>query len=119
MRCTQCGHEVGDNSPAGIALKITASHVISWDYIEDTREDRSFDLPGFGTATMVARSLPHGEEQGDDQREAYLIFELNGSLYRKDGYADSYGERSWYGSVKPVTVKEKLVKAYVYLGEDE
>lgn len=118
MKCTQCGQQVPDNSPAATALKITAASIY-WDSIEDVREDGTFSLSGFGTATMVARSLPSGEMQGGDFREAYLVFELNGNLYRKDGIADSYGERNWTGTVKPVTVREKLVKTYEYVIGDK
>lgn len=60
------------------------------------------EIPGLGLAKIVENF--GGEGQGDDR---WVVFEVNGRLYEKDGYYASYDGTTWDGDlyeVKPVEV---------------
>jgi hypothetical protein len=93
--CEHCGQEMAPDNPYYIGEKL--GDYSYWEYWADTREGEQASVPGVGVVTVVAKSTRFGEDQGEDDRPAFIIFEIGGQFYRKNGRADSYGEVTWHG----------------------
>lgn len=77
-----------------------------WD--EFTWEARNgMEVPGVGTVTIIERF--GGEGQGD---EAWVVFEVNGRMYKKEGYYASFHGTDWDGDLYEVEQYEKTVTDY-------
>ena len=109
MNCPTCGQSVVNNHAAGLAITLAEKiNRDAWDRPQGTVWQLPFDL---GTVTVVARSVPQFEDQGTES-DAFIIFELQGFLFRKDGTCDSYGRSSWHGPLRPVRVGQRVMKLW-------
>lgn len=123
-RCPLCRSDITDNVEARTALLLAAAvddpgrsygNGGNWDYWESRSEGAQMNMGTLGIVALIAKSIPRGESQGDDAREAYMIFDVDGILVRKDGYTDSYGDNTtWTGGVRPVARVERQVTTYEY-----
>lgn len=86
---------------------------LGWEYFVYSSQDET------GKIKVVERELD--EIPGDGWYEShpqghegdiYLVFEVNGKFWRKDGTTDSYGDRSWDGKFRQVTRGEVIVTKY-------
>lgn len=102
--CHICGTVLPASHPYGIGEKL-GDYSYGWESWADTKEGEKTSVPGVGVVTLVAKSVLFGEDQGEDRRPAFMIFEIGGQFYRKNGYADSYGEVSWTGGFLPAVKK--------------
>lgn len=71
-------------------------------------EDNSVFETVFGTATIVDR----GPDKTYDQIPMYVIVELNGRHFRKDGVYSSWDSTSWDGPLYEVKAKEVVKTEY-------
>lgn len=95
-KCTFCGSTIPADHAYHIGEKILKHTGWSgWDSLANYGDGQQFTVQGLGVVTMVAKHTKYGEEQGEDNRPVFMIFELNGQFYRKNGMADSYGEVNW------------------------
>lgn len=108
MICEHCGTDLPLDHPVGVGLKIEEQY--DWEYWEILDDGASRTVDGLGPVVLVASNVQFREEQGDGNRPAFLIFEVAGKFYRKNGYANSYGEVFWTGefldAVKKTVTKE-------------
>jgi hypothetical protein len=65
------------------------------------------------TFTIVETKLGSsydGYEQ--DSQENFVIFEVGNQLFKKEGWADSYGDSEWEGDVTEVKASKKYTTVY-------
>lgn len=95
-KCQFCGSNISADHAYHVGEKILkATGWGGWDDLAQYRDGQQLTVPDLGVVTMVAKHVKYGEDQGEDLRPVFMIFEVNGQFYRKNGYADSYGEVSW------------------------
>lgn len=110
--CNFCGAEMNDDHPYLIGEKLDG-HAYGWEYWADQEDGEQTSVPGVGVVTVVAKHVRYGEDQGEDDRPVFIIFEINGQFYRKNGTADSYGEVSWLtGGFLPAVKKTVTKKVF-------
>ena len=108
--CVHCGTELAADHPYLLGEKL-ANYSYGWESWADEKDGAQVSVPGVGVVTVVAKHTMYGEDQGEDDRPVFIIFEINGQFYRKNGTADSYGEVSWntggfLPAVKKIVTKE-------------
>jgi hypothetical protein len=120
-KCPTCETELESNHPALFLAKIAdfVKGYSSWSTIEDYPEGHTLRL-GDLSAKLVSKKVDPGYpangydgawEQGTEFT-AHLVLEVNDHFFMKTGTGDSYGDISWDGDLKQVTVKERVVKYY-------
>ena len=113
-KCQYCGAEVTAEHAHYVGEKILKA--VGWGGWEDLaayRDGQQLSVPGLGVVTLVAKHVKYGEEQGEDDRPVFMIFEVGGQFYRKNGIADSYGEVNWNaGGFVPAVQKTVQVKTW-------
>lgn len=81
---------------------------------------KTFNIPGLGDVKLVKKSTECGslDSYGDIpsgvEFETFIIFEINGRYFRKEGTGDSYGRVTWNGTFKEVFPKAKTVTVYEF-----
>lgn len=112
-KCQFCGSQIPADHAYWIGEKMVKHGWTGWEGWADYRDGQQVSVPGLGVVTMVAKSIAYGEEQGEDSRPVFMIFEVNGQYYRKNGTADSYGEINWNaGGFLPAVQKTVEVKTW-------
>jgi hypothetical protein len=86
------------------------SKYITWDLFGS----EEIEIPSFGTTTPVeiinnGDYDSYGDYVGGDN---YVIFELNGRYWRKNGYYSSYGGAEWDGEFYEVAPVIKTITNY-------
>lgn len=94
-KCQFCGSHVPNDHPHFIGEKLIAKTWDGWQGWADYKDGTQVTVEGLGVVTVVAKHATYGEDQGEDDRPVFIIFEINGQFYRKNGTADSYGEVNW------------------------
>lgn len=87
--------------------------VDGWEYWAHTDMD--------GKVKVVERELDEGNPDGGwyesnheqgHEGQIFIVFEVNGKFWRKDGTTDSYARRSWNGKFREVKRGEVKVTKY-------
>jgi hypothetical protein len=112
--CPTCDQEVGVGSAVVVAAAIGGDRDYIWKEFEDRDEDTVVGIyPGLGQLWLRFKRVDYDESQGDDERPAFMVFEINGKFYKKEGEADSYGEVSWRGGkFSEVQPKTKTIQTW-------
>lgn len=108
-KCLSCGTEV-DKTLYNMGKAIDESYGW-WSWAREP-EGRRIVVPGYGEVTMVAKSVNAHAEEGESWQEVFMIFEVGGAFYRKNGHGDSYGSVEWDDAFVKVAAKEKTVLVY-------
>lgn len=75
---------------------------------------------GEGRVKVVERELDEGNPDGwyesnheqGHEGQIFIVFEVNGKFWRKDGTTDSYANRSWDGKFREVKRGEVKITKY-------
>jgi hypothetical protein len=110
MECKYCGTIMAVDS--AYALGVRMETAAFWDYWEDRKEGFSTEIEGVGTVLLVAKSVTHEERHYGGDADVFLIFLIDGQLYRKSGVSNSYGEVIWDGPFRNAVEKITEVKVY-------
>ena len=114
--CEWCGAEVTETSAYLLGKKldeVVIGYNSFWGRMSQLEDGDQLSVNGFGVWTMIAKNTVFGEDQGNDNRQAFMILESSGILYRKNGTVDSYGdEADWRGPFKNAI--KKIVEAVTY-----
>lgn len=70
-----------------------------------------FEVVGLGKCKLLDTHLAYNFE--DAASKVWMVFELNGTLMKIEGYKDSYGGSDWDRTFKPVRKKEVVTFEYV------
>lgn len=112
-KCYACGRGGYDNEQLDSLLG--AYHEDSYydDYHYEWWEsqalvDHTYNIPAIGEVRLVERKVY--ESDYDDNR-SYMIFEIEGELYKKPGTSDSYSTR-WNGALRETHVATRQVTYY-------
>jgi len=112
-----------DNHPASalLAIKDWVENKGGWDIFVSDRY--SAFTAGNYPVLVVDKKTTY--ETGDIDRDglydelpqgstfqAHIVFQVGDNYFKKTGTGDSYGDVSWDGDFRLVTVKEKIVKVY-------
>lgn len=78
---------------------------------ERFRQNIEFVVDGIGKCKILDADLNHDFEYA--KNDVWMVFELNGSLFKIEGTKSSYGTSSWNRNMYPVRKKEKVTYDYV------
>lgn len=113
-KCEHCG---GELDPQGdVALGKRLDGMVIWDSVADQQVGipKTYEHNGgYGkfaayAITVIAVSKGFGEDMGNHDREAFIIFVCDGFLMKKKGTVTSYGEVHWNGSCRSTIAKEQV-----------
>lgn len=129
-QCPYCHSEIADSNPV-LSLEAIKAYVEKsggWDLFESARYTVGTVLAiGEFSARIVAlkTSYDSGEIERDGYYdnelpqgttfEVYVVLSYRDGFFKKTGTGDSYGEITWDGELRPVTVKTKTVEVYEYV----
>lgn len=113
VKCPTCLTEVDDSHAVGIAMQIEKS--TSWDSLAHAgKYNKAVNVTGLGPAFVLALSVPDDDWEGQGvEPECFMIIDLAGRLFRKNGTASSYGEPSWHGAFIEVKAQTAPVTEWV------
>jgi hypothetical protein len=115
--CPFCDRPL-DNPGAELAVKFARSMdkreipSMNWERLADADPGSLFPTKEYGPIHVVAAHYDEEERNHGGDSEAFIILEIGGFLFRKNGTSDSYGETTWNGDFKPVMMKTKNVTVY-------
>lgn len=114
--CPYCERPL-DNPAAEAAVKfgrdVDAGKLPTWYTISQMADGETKQLTGgWGLLHKIATAEYDDERNHGGDMDAFIIFEVGGHLFRKNGVSDSYGETSWNGMLKPVIRKTQTVTVY-------
>jgi hypothetical protein len=78
---------------------------------EDFRKDTEFIVHGLGRVKLVDYNLNSNFE--NENNPVWMVFDIEGTLYKVTGSKSSYGNSDWYGDFTQVEKKE--IVEYVYV----
>lgn len=107
-KCPTCEQTI-TNPDVITAMRL--DELVLWDGLTYRHDGYTMSLAG-GVLKVVAKSIDFAEEQGEVERESFIIVEYNGKFFRKYGFVDSYGESNWKGTCKPVTPTTKTIQVF-------
>lgn len=112
--CQYCGSHIDAEHPYFIGQQIEKHMPYEgFEWWERIGDGRTVEVKNLGTVTVVAKHVSYGEDQGEDSRPIFIIFEVDGKYYRKSGIANSYGERNWgAGGFLPAVQKVVVTKVW-------
>lgn len=131
VNCEMCGTELEAGSSGAVAV-LLEKNIDNWVKFEsdDVRWGQpvgsSFAVPGIGTVIVESKKIkPTMEDLADNfgymeedsypqgtEFQVYVILRVGDSFYKKTGSADSYGDITWQGVVKPTKAKQVTVTAW-------
>jgi hypothetical protein len=121
--CPTCNTELNIEHPAYNLTKLIEWVSGNWDVFEGYSMGQTVPVTGATLPiTVVASKITY--DTGDFDRdhfyewpqgstfEAYVVFQIGDSFYKKTGTGDSYGDVSWDGELRTVTATERVVKEF-------
>jgi hypothetical protein len=130
IKCPYCNSEIEDSNPV-LALEAIKTYVEQkggWSIFESARYDVGTELPmGEVTGRIVASKTSYDPGEIDRSSyydselpqgttfEVYVVLSYRDGFFKKTGTGDSYGEITWDGELRPVTLKTKVVEVYDYV----
>lgn len=111
MNCPTCGSDTDD-----IATKLQIAD--RWWTIEDIPKNGThFVRDADVTVKMVVPpELPEYDSYGETiSQEIFMVVEVNGRFFKKEGRSDSYGGRDWNGPCREVKAEPKTVVVFDYV----
>jgi len=125
--CPTCNTELDTSHPAYNLAKLMEyvgnNH---WSMFDGCSEGTGVNVPG-ATLPINIASIKSTYNTGDvdvngyygesalpqgSTFDAYIVFQIGDQYYRKTGTGDSYGEVSWDGDLRAVTMTEKIVREF-------
>ena len=76
------------------------------------RTGEAHEIPGLGTVTVVACNLAKDISYAEHSEEVWMIFEVQGTLYKKSGQYTSYIGTEWVEGMRIVVPKTSTVTYY-------
>jgi hypothetical protein len=125
VNCELCGTELADDSPAVIAMKLDKN--AQWYVLENKSTGNVVNITNVGQFIIedikVKPTLEdlsdtgygyYGEDEYPQgtQYQTYIVLKYGDTFFKKTGEADSYGEVTWTGIVKPTKPKIISVTAW-------
>lgn len=78
--------------------------------LEEFPQGVPFWVVELGVVTLVDHDLNHDFDW--DSNPVWMVFKIDGSLYKITGYKDSYGGSSWTGEFRKVSESTETVKKW-------
>jgi hypothetical protein len=120
--CPTCNTELPSDHPAravGAILNFVKDN--SWTVFDNYKEGQRVPISGFDISIAAIKTtydtgdvdvesyygesaLPQGSEF-----EAFIVFKVGDSYYKKTGTGDSYGDVDWDGDLRQVTATPKTI----------
>jgi hypothetical protein len=129
-KCPYCNSEIEDSNPV-LALEAIKNYVENsggWHIFESSKLGVGSELPiGQFALKVVASKTSYDPGEIDRSSyydselpqgttfEVYVVLSYRDGFFKKTGTGDSYGEITWDGELRPVTLKTKIVEVYDYV----
>lgn len=112
--CTGCNRAIDTDGPLTATEVAQAfSRNTNWDYINGSNvvvRGQRFQVK---VVQKYSEDMPRDEyDRQGSTYEQYIIFEIGGQFFRKDGIADSYGDVTWGGGIRKVEAKTKTIQVF-------
>jgi hypothetical protein len=116
-----CDSTIENDNPAlkQAALEQFADKITSWNVLANRPVGYTFKADPFMCnieATKLDPGYPangyDGAYEQGSEFEAFVVISVEGTYFKKTGIGDSYGDVTWDGPLKKVSVKEKIVKVF-------
>lgn len=82
----------------------------SWD--DRDRTGQQYDVPGLGMVKVVAMNMAKDISYAEHSEEIWMVFDVQGTLYKKSGTYTSYIGTEWHDGMKVVVPTPRTVIDY-------
>lgn len=79
--------------------------------LEEFAWNVAFPVKGLGDVKIIDAHLGYSFE--DEYNQVWMVFEIDGALYKVQGWKTSYGTSDWESTFTEVKKKEKVTYDYV------
>lgn len=74
---------------------------------------KTYEIPGLGAVTVVdSHDIDSDKNYDGWSEELWVVFDVQGTLYKAEGTYTSYVGSNWYNELKVVVPKEKTIIVY-------
>lgn len=109
--CPTCGQLV-DGLSAGVVDKL-----VNWDDWDYSSVGDSEDYNGLGVVELLVepKSKDYDSYGGIAEEDVFIVVKVEGRLFKKEGYRNSYGTLDWNGSCREVKSEPRTITVYDYV----